>query len=78
MGKTTGFTGDSFKKIVDRAVHGYVFAGDTSIGMNLFHYFVDGIAFFSLLPLLFLSISAAFGFSLADFLSAFRADFRSG
>ena len=56
MSKSAGFLCDSFENVVGERVHdGHSFGADSSIGMNLFQYFVnvDGIAFLPLAFLLF-------------------------
>ena len=79
MSQTAGFRGDSLKKIVYEAIHDrHGFTRNSSIGMNLLHYFVnvDRITFLLLLPL-FLAIGGTGSFGFTGFLSTFRADFWS-
>ena len=42
VSKAGSFSSDTFENVIDKAVHdGHSFAGDTSIGVNLFQHLVD-------------------------------------
>ncbi|CAH3162117.1 unnamed protein product, partial [Porites evermanni] len=74
VGKAGSFGGDALKDVVHERVHdAHSFAGDTSVRVNLLQHLVDvdGIAFLSLSPPLFLSIrwSLCLSGSLLAFLS---------
>ena len=72
MGKAGSFGGDALEDVVHKRVHdAHGFAGDASVRVNLFQHFVDvdGIAFLSLSPPLFLSIR--WGLSLSSSFVAF-------
>ena len=78
MGEAGSFAGDALEDVVHERVHdAHGFAGDSSVGVNLFQHLVDvdSIAFLSLsLSSLLYSISRRFG-GLSGFLLAFLSSY---
>ncbi len=78
VGQTGSFGGDTFKDIVDKAVHdGHGFAGDTGIRVNLLENLVDvdPVAILPFLLLLFVTLGdVLLGF--AGLLSGLASSFR--